>query len=144
MESRLNNFILWCKNWYVPIDNSMDIITQAQKALVLDSYLSVNNPIFIAMSYIDELVNNQSIKPIRMTVWYDDINKYMNFYEWDYNTALMYKIKYFFAFECAKFSLKPPTYSRNTYKLGFRSPKIFGNSYKLANFKVKMFFKNKS
>lgn len=63
---------------------------------------------------------------------------------WDYNTALMYKIKYFFAFDCAKFSLKPPTYSRNTYKLGFRSPKHFGNSYKLANFKVKMYFKNKS
>ena len=23
---RLNNFILWCKNWYQPIDNRMDMI----------------------------------------------------------------------------------------------------------------------
>lgn len=42
---RLNNFILWCKNWYQPIDNKMDIITQAKKILTLDGYLSCNNPI---------------------------------------------------------------------------------------------------
>ena len=28
----LNNFILWCKNWYQPINNKMDIITEAQEA----------------------------------------------------------------------------------------------------------------
>ena len=37
---KLNNFILWCKNWYLPIDKEMDIITQAKKILVLDEYLS--------------------------------------------------------------------------------------------------------
>ena len=44
---RLNNFILWCKNWYQPIDKEMDIITQAKKILSLDGYTSINNPIYI-------------------------------------------------------------------------------------------------
>ena len=57
---RLNNFILWCKNWYQPIDNKMDIITQAKKILTLDGYLSCNNPISIALMFIDELVEKES------------------------------------------------------------------------------------
>ena len=32
---RLNNFILWCKNWYQPIDKKMSAIKQAKKILVL-------------------------------------------------------------------------------------------------------------
>ena len=55
---RLNNFILWCKNWYQPIDSRMNIVTQAQKILTLDGYLSCNNPICITLNYIDELVDN--------------------------------------------------------------------------------------
>ena len=63
---RLNNFILWCKNWYQPIDNKMNVITQAQKILTLDEYLYCNNPILIALNYIDELVEKGIIKPIRL------------------------------------------------------------------------------
>lgn len=50
-EVQLNNFILWCKNWYQPIDNNMDIVTEAQKILTLDDYLPCNNPIYCFILY---------------------------------------------------------------------------------------------
>ena len=65
---KLNNFILWCKNWYQPMDKKMDIITQAKKILVLDEYLPCNNPISIALIFIDELVEKGIIKPISLFI----------------------------------------------------------------------------
>lgn len=81
---RLNNFILWCKNWYQPVDNRMDIIAQAQKILTLDNYLPYNNPITIALIFIDELVEKEIIKPVNLFVWHTEINKYRFVYEDDY------------------------------------------------------------
>lgn len=137
---RLNNFILWCKNWYQPIDNRMNIIAQAQKILTLDDYISCNNPIYIALNYIDELVDKGVAKPIRLSVWNADIVKDMSMYNMNYHEALLYRIRNFFAFECPKLKLTQPSYSRRVYKLGFIPPKYFGNSYKLANYKVNKFF----
>ena len=82
---RLNNFILWCKNWYQPIDNKMNVIIQAQKILTFDGYMSCNNPILIALNYIDELVEKGIIKPIRLQVWNEEIVKYMSIYNVNYN-----------------------------------------------------------
>lgn len=137
---RLNNFILWCKNWYQPIDNKMDIITQAKKILTLDGYLSCNNPISIALIFIDELVEKEIIKPISLFVWNEEINKYKLVYECDYQSALMYRIRNFFAFECNKLYLTPPVYSRKVYKLGFIGPHYMGNSYKILNYKARKIF----
>ena len=137
---RLNNFILWCKNWYQPIDNKMDIITQAKKILTLDGYLSCNNPISIALIFIDELVEKEIIKPISLFVWNDEINKYQFIYECDYQSALMYRIRNFFVFECNKLQLTPPVYSRKVYKLGFIGPHYMGNSYKMLNYKARKIF----
>ena len=137
---RLNNFILWCKNWYYPVDNKMDIITQAKKILALDGYLSCNNPISIALMFIDELVEKGIIKPISLFVWNEEINKYKLVYECDYQSALMYRIKNFLAFEFNKFQLIPPVYSREVYKLGFVGPRYMGNSYKMLNYKARKFF----
>lgn len=141
---RLNNFILWCKNWYEPVDNSVDIIAQAQKILTLDDYLSCNNPIAISLNYIDDLVNDGVIYPIRLMMWNEDIVRHMSMYNVSYHEALLYRIRNFFAFECPKLPLTQPSYSRKVYKLGFIPPKYFGNSYKLANYKVnKIFNKNR-
>lgn len=140
---RLNNFILWCKNWYQSTDNTMDIITEARKILTLDGYLSCNNPIFIALRYIDELVNKGIIEPISLSVWNEEIVKYMVIYHVNYNEALLYRIRNFFAFECVKLPLIPPIYSRKLYKIGFIAPTYFGNSYKLANYKANKFFNKK-
>ena len=137
---RLNNFILWCKNWYQPIDKKMDIITQAKKILALDGYLSCNNPISIALIFIDELVEKEIIKPISLFVWNEEINKYKLVYECDYQSALMYRIRNFFAFECNKLQLTPPVYSRKVYKLGFIGPHYMGNSYKMLNYKARKIF----
>lgn len=137
---RLNNFILWCKNWYQPIDNKMNVITQAQKILTLDEYLSCNNPILIALNYIDELVEKGIIKPIRLQVWNEEIVKYMSIYNVNYNEALLYKIRNFFAYECPKLTLTQPFYSREVFKLGFVGPHYMGNSYKMLNHKVRKIF----
>ena len=137
---RLNNFILWCKNWYYPVDNKMDIITQAKKILALDGYLSCNNPISIALIFIDELVEKEIIKPISLFVWNEEINKYKLVYECDYQSALMYRIRNFFVFECNKLQLTPPVYSRKVYKLGFIGPHYMGNSYKMLNYKARKIF----
>lgn len=140
---RLNNFILWCKGWYQPIDNRVDIITEARKILTLDEYLSCNNPIAISLNYIDDLVKDGIIQPIRLLAWNEEIVRYMSMYNFKYNEALLYKIKNFFAFECDKLPLNPPIYSRKIYKLGFIAPTHFGNSYKLANYKANKFFNKK-
>lgn len=138
---RLNNFILWCKNWYQPIDNKRDIITEARKILTLDDYLPCNNPISIALCYIDDLVSKGVIKPISLLVWNEEIVKYMFMYNVNYSEALLYKIRNFF-FECDKLPLIPPIYSRKLFKMGFVAPSYFGNSYKMQNHKVKKIFKN--
>ena len=137
---RLNNFILWCKGWYEPIDSRMNIIVQAQKILTLDDYISCNNPIAITLSYIDELVDKGTIKLVSLRVWNGEIAKYMSMFNVNYTEALLYRIRNFFAFECSGLKLTQPHYSRNVYKLGFIPPKHFGNSYKLANYKANRFF----
>ena len=137
---RLNNFILWCKNWYQPIDNRMDMIAEAQKILTLDGYLSCNNPISIALGYINELVDAGVIKRIRLQDWNADMIRHMTMFHVNYNEALLYRIRNFFAFECSKLSLTPPIYSRKIFKMGFVAPRCFGNSYTLANYKVKQYF----
>ena len=40
---RLNNFILWCKNWYVPVNKNMNIFDQVKAALYLDGYIFIRN-----------------------------------------------------------------------------------------------------
>lgn len=140
---RLNHFILWCKGWYQPIDNRVDIITEARKILTLDEYLSCNNPIAISLNYIDDLVKDGIIQPIRLLAWNEEIVRYMSMYDFNYNEALLHRIRNFFAFECSKLPLNPPIYSRKIYKLGFVAPTHFGNSYKLANYKTNKFFNKK-
>ena len=96
---RLNNFILWCKGWYQPINTDIDFIAQAQKSLILDGYLPCNNPISISLIFIDELVEKKIISPIRLHIWNQEINSYMNMYQLDYHNAMLFRIKNFFAFE---------------------------------------------
>lgn len=142
-KARLNHFILWCKGWYLPLNDKRNILKEAQKILTLDGYLKCNNPISIVLNYIDELVEKGEIKPIRLDVWNQEIVKSMNWHKFDYQTSLIYRLRNFFAFEVDPklFKLKPPVYSRELFKLGFVAPKHFGNSYKLANYKAKKYFK---
>ena len=137
---RLNNFILWCKNWYQPIDKKMSIIKQAKRILFLDGYTIHNNPIPIVLLFIDELVENGIIRPIKLQVWNEDIIRNMATFNISYKEALFYRIKTFFAVECKSLPLTPPVYSREVYKLGFVGPRYMGNSYKMLNYKARKFF----
>lgn len=140
---RLNHFILWCKNWYEPIDTKVDLFKQAQTILVLDGYNSFCEPVSVSLNYIDDLVKDGTIKPIRLMEWNAEIVNTMCSRNVDYYEALLYRIRNFFAFECTKLPLVPPIYSRKIYKLGFIAPTYFGNSYKLANYKANKFFNKK-
>ena len=137
---RLNNFILWCKNWYQPVDKKMSVIEQAKRILVLDGYLPNNATITIALLFIDELVQKGIIIPIRLQVWNEDITRNMATFNVSYKEALFYRIKTFFAIECGSLPLKPPVYSREVYKLGFVGPRYLGNSYKMLNYKARKIF----
>lgn len=141
---RLNHFILWCRGWYRPVSNKRDMLKEAQQILCLDGYLKGNNPISIVLNYIDELVEKGEIKPIRLDLWNQEIVKYMNWYKFDYQTSLIYRLRNFLAFEVdAKlFNLTPPIYSRKLFKMGFVAPSHFGNSYKMCNYKVNKIFKH--
>ena len=144
-KSRLNNFILWCKGWYVSTKNE-DIIVQAQKILQLDEYLACNNPISIVLNYMDELVEKGTIPPIRLLSWNSDIVNYMRIYNFSYEESVLFQVRNYFKFNVSgdDIVLIPPKYSRKLYKLGFIAPTDFGNSYKMANYKVNKFFNKKS
>ena len=137
---RLNNFILWCKNWYQPIDKKMSIIEQAKKILVLDGYMTNNAPIPIVLLFIDELVENGIVRPIKLQVWNEDIIRNMATFNISYKEALFYRITTFFAIECDSLPLISPVYSRELYKLGFVGPRYLGNSYKMLNYKARKVF----
>ena len=143
---RLNHFILWCKGWYQPVNDRREMLKEAQQILCLDGYLECNNTISIVLNYIDVLVEKGEIKPIRLDLWNQEIVKYMNWYKFDYQTSLIYRLRNFFAFEVdAKlFNLTPPIYSRKLFKMGFVAPSHFGNSYKMCNHKVKQIWAEKN
>lgn len=146
---RLNNFILWCKGWYCPIDTEMDMFTQVKQILKLDEYefVSTNSQVVgILLNFIDDLKDDSTISgksELRMLQWNSNVQKYMNWMDNDFELAVLMTIKDFFAFSISRqeIVLTPPVYSRKLYKMGFIAPSHFGNSYKLCNYKAKKFFK---
>ena len=146
---RLNNFILWCKGWYIPTDKYCDIFDQAAIALKLDGYIFAtrNDIVGITLNYIDELVDNNVFKRrpnyLRHLVWNQNVCQMMHLHNVDYNKAVLMVVRNFFAYNIDNtvMTLNPPVYSRELYKMGFVPPRVYGNSYKMANSKVKVFFK---
>lgn len=143
---RLNNFVLYCKHWYEPI-KKMNRFDEVKKILTLDDYTPKDNNsvLQILLNFIDELEENGIITSkteLLKTRWHYSTIKNMMLFNIDYELALLYTICDFFAYSCDKsdFQLNPPVYNRRLYKLGFVAPKVYGNSYKMANFKTKRFF----
>ena len=137
--TRLNHFILWCKGWYIP-STEMSFLEQALLALKLDGYEFANeyNVIDIVLNYVDDLVYDKRIKPIRMMEWHNSICSSMLMSEYTYEEAVLYNLRKLFAY--TSIELNPPTYSRRLFKMGFVAPRHFGNSYKMCNHKAKKFF----
>lgn len=147
---KLNHFILWCKGWYECI-NDKDMFDQTVDMLKLDDYVCCQrrNVIGIVLNYIDTLKEKGIIHPqtnyLLHSMWHNSIVHNMTMYNVDYQYATLYTIRHFFAYHIERkdFPLEPPTYSRKLYKMGFVCPRhLFGNSYKMCNYKVKKFFES--
>jgi hypothetical protein len=142
---RLNNFILWCKGWYWPVKYELPIFEQAKKALYLDGYEFItheNNVLEIITSFVDDLVESKTIKPIKTQIIFQKINYYKYYYKSTDNEALLWFFHDYFAYELTSKELKlnPPTYNRRLFKLGFRGSSNIGDSYKMLNCKAKKYF----
>jgi hypothetical protein len=70
----------------------------------------------------------------------------MRIYNFSYEESVLFQVINYFKFNVSgdDIVLIPPKYSRKLYKLGFIAPTYFGNSYKMANYKVNKIFNNKS
>lgn len=144
---RLNNFILWCKGWYRPVKDELPIFEQAKKALYLDGYEFItheNNVLEIITSFVDDLVESKTIKPIKTQIIFQKINYYKYYYKSTDNEALLWFFHDYFAYELTSKELKlnPPIYNRSLFKLGFKGPTDMGNSYKMLNYKAREYFNN--
>lgn len=143
--NRLNNFILWCKNWYQPIDKNMSMFEQARAALYLDDYICCatdNDVLNIVLTFLDDLINAKVIEPFSMQTFYYKIKHNKNLYNLSDDESILWTIRSFFAWELGKkvIKLNPPIYNKNVYKLGFTGPSHMGNSYTMLNYKAKKFF----
>ena len=147
--NRLNNFILWCKGWYVSVNDSKDYFNEVKEILKLDGYEFVRNKqdvLSIVLHYMDDLIDagiiSSSQGPLKMAVWHSELQKYIIWMKGDYDLATLCVIRDFFRFSITRKDIKldPPVYSRKVYKMGFICPRIYGNSYKMCNSKVKKFF----
>ena len=149
--NRLNNFILWCKGWYESTNDSKDYFNEVKEILKLDGYEFARNKqdvLSIVLHYMDDLIDagiiSSSQRPLKMAVWHSELQKYIIWMKGDYDLATLCVIRDFFRFSITRKDIKldPPVYSRKVYKMGFVCPRIYGNSYKLCNHKVKKLFNN--
>ena len=140
--TKLNHFILWCKNWYEPIDKNENVFDTLKRVLKLDGYEFVQtrgNVLHIVLNYMDELrdsgVINTSHSYLRFAVWHDNIAKNMTYFNNNYEEALIYTIRNFFAFEITScdIPLYAPIYSRKLYKMGLTHSNKSGITYKEMN-----------
>lgn len=145
---RLNNFILWCKNWYWPINKNMNIFDQAKAALYLDGYEFIRNKhdiMNIILGFMDDIDESKILgdHPFRLQRFYQDTQHNKHWYNMPSDEAFLCAIKDYFAFsiDSKEITLNPPVYSRKVYKLGFVGPRQFGNSYKMLNYKARKIFK---
>lgn len=144
---RLNNFILWCKNWYEPVNKDMNVFDQAKAALYLDGYQFIHNRhdvMNIILEFMDDIAESKILgnQPFRLQRFYQDTQSNKHWYDMPSDEAFLWTIKNYFAFSInsREITLNPPTYNRKVYKLGFIGPRYLGNSYKMLNHKVNKFF----
>ena len=144
---RLNNFILWCKNWYVPVNKNMNIFDQVKAALYLDGYIFIRNKhdiMSIILMFMDDIVESKIFgeRPFSFQRFYHEVQSNKQWYQMPSDEAFLWAIRNYFAFsiDSEKMILNPPVYNRKVYKLGFVGPRHLGNSYKMLNHKAKNVF----
>ena len=149
METRLNHFILWCKNWYEPVHQE-DVFVTLKKVLALDGYgfIQSKHDIFnIVFGFIDDMIQNgtfdKSSGPLRFQNLYQSVQWHKTFLQMDDDKALIYSFRNFFEFSLSKdeITLSPPVYSRKLFKKGLKAPDCIGKTYTHQNKYANNFFK---
>ena len=144
---RLNHFILWCKNWYDPIDKNMSVFDQVKAALYLDGYQFIQNRhdiMNIILGFMDDMSQSKIVgdNPFSLQRFYQDVQSNKHWYQMSSDEAFLWAIRNYFAFSIGSKDIKlnPPVYNRKVYKLGFVGPRNMGNTYKMLNYKANKFF----
>ena len=144
---RLNNFILWCKGWYRPINEGEYIFKTIKNVLKLDGYELVKSKwdcMDIIVIFLEDFIReNPNFTKMRMYSLHKEMSKYMNTYKYSYEESLLMVIRDFFAFSVTSkhIELTPPVYSRKLHKMGLAAPDIIKGTYKQENKEVDKFFK---
>jgi len=146
---RLNHFILWCKNWYDPIDKNMNVFDQVKAVLYIDGYQFIQNRhdvMNIILGFMDDLTESKILgdRPFSFQRFYHDVQSNKHWYKMPSDEAFLWAIRNYFAFSigCKDVTLNPPVYNRKVYKLGLIGPRHMGNSYKMLNHKANKFFRH--
>lgn len=144
---RLNHFILWCKNWYQPVNKDMNVFDQVKAALYIDGYQFIKNRhdiMNIILVFMDDITESKILgdRPFSLQRFYHDTQSNKHWYRMPSDEAFLWAIRNYFAFSIGSkdVTLNPPIYNRKVYKLGLIGPSDMGNSYKMLNHKAKKFF----
>lgn len=167
-KSNLNNFILWCKNWYVLTpkveklannDTDKYLLETMKRVLYLDDYQFVssqNEVVQILLNHLDDYnrwahENNGRVfksAELARSIW-EKITNYNlldNEPKLSYFAALIFAMREFFGWkvDTDKLVLVSPHYDRKLYKLGLESPKarylnVQGLTYKTLNDNLKKY-----
>lgn len=145
----LNNFVLYCKGWYVPTNPNIRNIDFVKLILKLDDYcwchISDNDVISIILvnfsKYNDELTINGKNHLDIYKIYRDIIYKSKLYDTDDLNEILLYIIVDFIRW--SDIVPNPPkTFDKKLYKCGIKSNYMkHGTTYKEVNKKVSNFFK---
>lgn len=146
-KPRLNHFILWCKGWYNPTYDEMNVFDMAKLALKLDEYIccrSNADVLTIVTNFIDEF-NEYRISTgkahLNHRLLLDGIYRNMR-YGFSYEESILLTYRDFLAFESTRkeIALQPPVYSKKLRKKGFIHENKQGMTYKQANNYAQKFF----
>lgn len=147
-KPRINNFILWCKNWYTPTNPDMPLLEQCKRILKLDDYICVktlDDVLCIITNFIDdysEYLVSIGKQPFRHLCLMYIMNKNMYIHKMNYTDALIYAYREFLAYEPTgeTMTLEMPIYNKELYKLGFKYSNKPGETYKECNRIANNFF----
>ena len=153
---RLNNFILYSKGWYEPVNKNISKLDFYKKILKLDGYdliKSYNDVISVILIQFDEynkfLINNNKNGYSFFQI-FNNVKERMSICGISYEEAIISVImSYFMEMSSDEIELKCPFYDRKLFKNGISFSMFFwkrkvGITYKEQNnFARSMFFKQK-
>lgn len=146
--NNLNNFILYCKNWYLPVDLNISKFEFIKKILKLDGYEFIKSDedmisiILINFSKFNEQLILEHKNYLDLYKLYCDVSR--KFYFFDKKKKIQ-ELVIDSIIEFIKYtkidSINPPKFSKKLYKKGIKySHSKNGMTYKYQNEYCKKYF----